>query len=47
MALPLFLRGYVDPNAKIDLILSVDAAAVIWFQILVSYLTRRVPAFPP
>jgi dipeptide/tripeptide permease len=43
---PLFLRGYVDPNANADLILSVDALTVICFQILVSYLTRRIPAFP-
>jgi dipeptide/tripeptide permease len=43
---PLFLRGYVDPNANADRILSVDALTVICFQILVSYLTRRIPAFP-
>jgi dipeptide/tripeptide permease len=43
---PLFLRGYVDPNANADLILSVDALTVICFQILVSYLTRGIPAFP-
>lgn len=43
---PLFLRGYVDPNANADLILSVDALTVICFQILVSYLTRNIPAFP-
>jgi len=45
VALPLYLRGYVDPNAKIDLLLSVDPAVVIVFTILVSYLTRKVPAF--
>ena len=44
VALPLYIRGYVNPNAKIDLLLSVDAAAVIAFQILVSYLTRKVPS---
>jgi len=43
---PLFLRGYVDPNANADLILSVDALTVICFQILVSYLTRKIPTFP-
>jgi dipeptide/tripeptide permease len=43
---PLFLRGYVDPNANADLVLSVDALAVICFQILVSYLTRKIPTFP-
>jgi MFS family permease len=43
---PLFLRGYVDANANVDLLLSVDALTVICFQILVSYLTRKIPAFP-
>ncbi len=43
---PLFLRGYVDPNAPADLLLSIDAGAVILFQILVTYLTRRIPPFP-
>jgi proton-dependent oligopeptide transporter, POT family len=43
---PLFLRGYVDPNAPADLLLSIDAGAVILFQILVTYLTRKIPAFP-
>jgi len=43
---PLFLRGYVNPNAPADLLLSVDAAAVILFQILITYLTRKMRAFP-
>ena len=43
---PLFLRGYVNPNANADLVLSVDALTVICFQILVSYLTRKIPTFP-
>jgi dipeptide/tripeptide permease len=43
---PLFLRGYVDPNANADLVLSIDALAVICFQILVSYLTRKIATFP-
>jgi POT family proton-dependent oligopeptide transporter len=43
---PLFLRGYVDPNANADLILSIDALTVICFQIVVSYLTRKIRAFP-
>jgi dipeptide/tripeptide permease len=42
---PLFLRGYVDPNANADLLLSIDALTVICFQILIAYLTRRIPAF--
>jgi dipeptide/tripeptide permease len=43
---PLFLRGYVDPNANADLLLSIDALTVICFQILVTYLTRKIRAFP-
>jgi dipeptide/tripeptide permease len=45
IALPLFLRGYINPNANVDLLLSVDPATVILFQIVVSYLTRKIPAF--
>jgi proton-dependent oligopeptide transporter, POT family len=45
IALPLYLRGYVNPNAKVDLLLSVDPATVIVFQIAVSYATRKVPSF--
>jgi dipeptide/tripeptide permease len=45
IALPLFLRGYVNPNANVDLLLTVDPATVIVFQIVVSYLTRKIPAF--
>ena len=43
---PLFLRGYVDPNAPADLLLSIDAGAVILFQILVTYVTRKIRPFP-
>jgi len=42
---PLFLRGYVDPNANADLLLSIDSLTVICFQILVSFFTRRIRAF--
>ena len=42
---PLFLRGYVDPNADADLLISVDSLTVICFQIPISFLTRRIPAF--
>ena len=35
-----------EPNANAELVLSVDALAVICFQILVSYLTRKIPTFP-
>lgn len=43
---PLFLRSFVNPHANFDLLLSVDPLIVICFQILVSYVTRRIPVFP-
>ncbi len=45
IALPLFIRGYINPNADVDLLTTVDPLAVILFQILISYLTRRIPTF--
>ncbi len=41
---PLFVRGYVNPKADVDLLLSVDPIVVICFQILAAYLTRKMPA---
>ncbi|MGH9711442.1 MAG: MFS transporter, partial [Candidatus Acidiferrales bacterium] len=46
VSLGLFLRGYVNPNANVDLLLSAEAITVIFCQILVSYLTRKIPPFP-
>ncbi len=43
---PLFIHKYVSASAPVALLLSTDAATVICFQILVSYLTRRIPAIP-
>ena len=43
---PLFVRRYVSPSAPVALLLSTDAATVICFQILVSYLTRKIPPIP-
>ncbi len=45
VAMPLFIRGYVDANANVDLLLTVDPATVILFTFVVNYLTRKVPAF--
>ncbi len=45
VAMPLYIRSYVDPNADVDLILSVDALTIIFFQVAVSYFTRKIPAF--
>jgi dipeptide/tripeptide permease len=45
IALPLFIRGYINPNADVDLLTTVDPLAVILFQILISYLTRKIRPF--
>jgi POT family proton-dependent oligopeptide transporter len=45
ISVPLFIRKFVDPNANTDLLLSVDAVVVICFQIAVTLLTRKLPAF--
>jgi len=45
IALPLYIHAYIDPHADVEKILITDAAAVICFQVLVSHLTRKIPAF--
>jgi POT family proton-dependent oligopeptide transporter len=45
IAFPLYIRRYVDPNYNVDLLLSVDPATVIFFQVVVTYLTRKIPSF--
>ena len=45
ISMPLFIRAYVDRNANTDLLLSVDPIVVISCQILVAFLTRKLPAF--
>lgn len=45
ISMPLFIRGYVNRDANVDLLLSVDAIVVISCQILVAYATRKLAAF--
>jgi len=45
IVLPIYIHGYIDPHADVELILITDAAAVICLQFLVTYLTRKIPAF--
>ncbi len=45
IALPIYIHGYIDPHADVELILITDAAVVICFQFLVTYVTQRIPAF--
>jgi dipeptide/tripeptide permease len=45
IVLPIYIHGYIDPHADVELILITDAAAVICLQFLITYLTRKIPAF--
>jgi POT family proton-dependent oligopeptide transporter len=45
IVLPIYIHGYIDPHADVELILITDAATVICLQFLVTYLTRNIPAF--
>ena len=46
IALPLFLRGQVNPNSDVEFLLTVDPLAVILLQIAISQWTKRIPPFP-
>lgn len=45
IVLPIYIHGYVDPHADVELILITDAATVICLQFLVTYVTQKIPAF--
>ena len=45
VSLPNFLRRYVNPDANFDLLLSVDPIVVISLQVLIAFLTQKLPAF--
>jgi len=45
IAMPLYVRGYVDSEADIELLLTIDPLMVIFFQIAVSYWTRKLKPF--
>jgi dipeptide/tripeptide permease len=45
ISLPIYVRTYVDPEANIDRLLSVEATTVILFTFIVNYATRKIPAF--
>jgi dipeptide/tripeptide permease len=46
ISLPLYVRTYVNPNANVDALLSIEATTVIVSTILVNRLTKKLPAFP-
>ena len=45
IVLPIYIHEYIDSRADVELILITDAAAVICLQFLITYLTRKIPAF--
>jgi dipeptide/tripeptide permease len=45
IGLPLYITGYINPHANVELILVTDAASVICLQIIISYLTRKMRSF--
>jgi POT family proton-dependent oligopeptide transporter len=45
LSLPIYVRTYVNPNANIDALLSVEATTVILLTVVVNQLTRRIPPF--
>ena len=46
ISLPGYIHRYIDPNARVELILITDGLTVIALTIAVNYITRKVPAFP-
>ena len=42
VALPLYIRGYVDAHSPIDALISIEGTGVILFTVLVAWLTRRL-----
>ena len=44
-SLPGFIHTYVNPNARVELILITDAAIVVCLTFVVNYLARKIPPF--
>ncbi|MGH9733427.1 MAG: MFS transporter [Candidatus Acidiferrales bacterium] len=45
VSMPLFVRGFVNPNVGVDAVISIEAITVICFQVLIAVLTRKIPTF--
>lgn len=45
IALPLYVRGYLDPDARIEYLLSIDPLMVILLQIAIAHWTRKWKPF--
>ncbi|OGU02101.1 MAG: hypothetical protein A2085_03800 [Gemmatimonadetes bacterium GWC2_71_10] len=46
IALPLYVRGYVDPNSPIDALIAIEGLGVIATTVLVAWITRKVSPLP-
>ena len=44
-SLPGYIHKFIDPNARVERVLSIDAAVVICFTLLWNHLIRKVPPF--
>jgi POT family proton-dependent oligopeptide transporter len=45
IVLPIYVHGYIDPHADVELLLVTGPLTVICLQFLVTYLTQKIPAF--
>lgn len=45
IGLPLYITGYINPHANVEMILITDGLSVICLQIIISYLTRWMRSF--
>lgn len=45
IVMPIYVHGYVDPRADVELILITDALTVICLQFVATYLTQKIPPF--
>ena len=45
IVMPIYVHGYIDPHADVELILITDALTVICLQFVATYLTQKIPPF--
>lgn len=45
IGLPLYVTGYINPHANVELIIVTDAFSVICLQVAISYMTRKIALF--
>jgi proton-dependent oligopeptide transporter, POT family len=43
--LPGYIHSYIDPTARVELILITDAAMVVCFTFVINYIARKIPPF--